>query len=800
MSDTPDLISIVRTPYALTALIAIRIEGTFIYDWLPVADLTKATYPAKARLLASWARLGQATGTDQQTLSDLLVVLLETVADPDRAQPSNPLPALWNAAPAPPKATRAHPRAFKGTKFQPPKASILPPTDLRPYLCDARSLRVVAAPLWKFEAMVRAELVQAGYSIAALDAAAMEFGPIATRRAPWNLPAPYALYLWRSARAKPARDRSRLLTRYHALELEADRKQLTAFAHLAAVAGLQRTCDWATGIHPLPPHRRIIVLEKLIAEGATLAPPIPEAADSLEEASALASDENFASWAEQLLLVMQRHASPDYLLAGFRIASQLSPGYPFRDVERCADFPQQDVEEIGISLDEHGWLPMGLWDRCGRLPGLPSLIRRSHWRSFAPDAARAYLQILINVIYTDLSPRALKEKWAVIAEHFPALGNLLLATSPEYQTKVVECVSDWFACWDDPTLFRRGAARGIPLLRRLAAPPFQPGVDIGRTMLSFLEEKDEATFRRILQAPDASFGALEKACRRDNYATLIARGLETLTRWQGEFIADCFLTNPHRLFRTAKLLGGVSAAARLQILRECQSPIQLALIEQRVRTWLKRGLPARDITKSDEHALRLLGSIRENRRGLRKFLNAYWSGDRQYLAQHPATVAWYRKQKPFPRHVWEQGISFPAGTCRIEMEQDPFEILKLGTYVGSCLEIGGLCAYSAVAVLLDANKRVLYARDDRNRVLARQLVAISDQGSLVCFPVYPLSATKVIQAEFKEYDQALATALGVPLYQPAEDDAGYEIGCVLSASWWDDGSWDFADSSVAVLR
>jgi hypothetical protein len=95
------------------------------------------------------------------------------------------------------------------------------------------------------------------------------------------------------------------------------------------------------------------------------------------------------------------------------------------------------------------------------------------------------------------------------------------------------------------------------------------------------------------------------------------------------------------------------------------------------------------------------------------------------------------------------------------------------------------------AALLDSNKRVLYARDVRNQVIARQLVAISDQDSLVCFFVYPLSASKEIKALFKEYDQAFSTALGLPLYQPTEGDAGYDIGSVRSVYWWDDMSWDF---------
>ena len=41
----------------------------------------------------------------------------------------------------------------------------------------------------------------------------------------------------------------------------------------------------------------------------------------------------------------------------------------------------------------------------------------------------------------------------------------------------------------------------------------------------------------------------------------------------------------------------------------------------------------------------------------------------------------------------------------------------MGTYVGSCLGLGGICADSSAAVLLDINKQVVYARDQHGRLL-----------------------------------------------------------------------------------
>jgi hypothetical protein len=125
---------------------------------------------------------------------------------------------------------------------------------------------------------------------------------------------------------------------------------------------------------------------------------------------------------------------------------------------------------------------------------------------------------------------------------------------------------------------------------------------------------------------------------------------------------------------------------------------------------------------------------------------------------------------------------------RLRLEQDPLEVLQLGTYVGSCLSIGGLCDYSAAAAALDINKQVIYARTRRGGVVARQLVAISDEGDLVAFAVYPLSAPRSVRRVFADYDQRFATALGLSV-RTAQRGTTYSVAEVLSENWWEDGAW-----------
>jgi hypothetical protein len=94
-------------------------------------------------------------------------------------------------------------------------------------------------------------------------------------------------------------------------------------------------------------------------------------------------------------------------------------------------------------------------------------------------------------------------------------------------------------------------------------------------------------------------------------------------------------------------------------------------------------------------------------------------------------------------------------------------------------------------------KQVLYAREAVGVVIGRQIVAYSETGELVCFSVYPMSASEELQALFAEYDRRFGAALGIPLFGAAEGvdtgDADYDIARILSSKWWDDGYWNPTD-------
>ena len=123
----------------------------------------------------------------------------------------------------------------------------------------------------------------------------------------------------------------------------------------------------------------------------------------------------------------------------------------------------------------------------------------------------------------------------------------------------------------------------------------------------------------------------------------------------------------------------------------------------------------------------------------------------------------------------------------LRLERDPLEVLRLGTHVGSCFGLGGDMAHSALAIMLDVNKVVVFARAGE-RVLGRQVLAISEAERLVPFEVYAQTcASPALLRLFKSYDEAFARQLGLPIERPGDES---EVELVLAASWWDDGTWD----------
>jgi len=110
----------------------------------------------------------------------------------------------------------------------------------------------------------------------------------------------------------------------------------------------------------------------------------------------------------------------------------------------------------------------------------------------------------------------------------------------------------------------------------------------------------------------------------------------------------------------------------------------------------------------------------------------------------------------------------------------------MGKYSSTCLALGGCNEHSAAAVMLDVNKQVVYARNEKGAVIARQLLAISEERKLVAFRVYPETLPDEVKFLFLDYDLQLAEALRIPLFDPEKEEK-YTISKIIARSWYDDG-------------
>jgi hypothetical protein len=220
---------------------------------------------------------------------------------------------------------------------------------------------------------------------------------------------------------------------------------------------------------------------------------------------------------------------------------------------------------------------------------------------------------------------------------------------------------------------------------------------------------------------------------------------------------------------------------------------RLELLENFVLQYLRKPFSHDTTTPGLDHAMQLMQGIRENRRQFKRFLHAFFQGKGKYIFDHPKTLQWIQDHPKIDQAVWHNGIEVSEnliehGTVTVQIESNPFEVLKMGTYVGSCLAIGGWYSFSAVSVLLDANKQVLYARNESGAVIARQLLAISDDNKLVCFDVYPVGISKAVKRLFRKYDHRFAKELKIDF-----SSSKYSVCNILSQDWYDDSVWNLKD-------
>lgn len=251
---------------------------------------------------------------------------------------------------------------------------------------------------------------------------------------------------------------------------------------------------------------------------------------------------------------------------------------------------------------------------------------------------------------------------------------------------------------------------------------------------------------------------------------------------------------------------GREAAARLaQVAAEAQLAAAEHLLGQCFEAHLARiaRIAVSDTGGRHDDAVNaavLLATVSQNRRLLRRLLRAYFAGERDWYGRHPGNAAFLKSMaaRGADAQAWlaRQPRAYPlpdaqGGRVHLWMETDPLRVLQMGNLFGTCLSAGDTNAFATVANACEANKRVVFARDDAGRSVGRQLIAINEEGGLVGFRVYSTvdsdAGGRGLRSIFRRYAAAVAARCGLRL---ADDGP---VPRLFAQAWYDDGVYSWTD-------
>jgi hypothetical protein len=867
--QTPLLIALWREEAGLkTTVSELTKAGSATFRTLPLGDLPVALLPARNDLLRDWYRLTQAR--DLQTVWPAFwhIFWASLAANAGQGTPKRPEKVQAVARPVP---TAAHPRAFRGTRYQPPKPP-QPALDLCTWMAEDRLLDAMFQRLEAVPLTLPPDSAETGFP---------QTTPLCVSRLlAWRMgsadgavePAPPAFrhhFDW-TLRTQKTATRLAWLNIWRALGCPDDGQLLALLARLCALAP---TATWCGALLPALPAERQTPALRAILHYQTYQQP----ADCLqpEELAALSEetpdDERFGVYINALFGNLRRGVNAGYTLAGCMIATATRErtSFCYLNVEHdCTDLHMADVQKMlaaaGANLAYWGTM---VWKLCGKFPGFSRVLRDTDWNRVDTESVDQWLSLFHSVTWHEdewSQSRQLAHGKALL-EAFAPCHSAMVHLSGKNQNKFVRMLRLIYDDWDSRNDFLASLPYILPLLTRLSQAPFAPDRNPGGILSNLVQSQNEKEWEALSETGDPIWLAVEKAIRRDNDDTLITRGFYALTRASPEWTLRALQEAPGSLLRTAHLLGGLGYDHRRQFLayvlqhsawfttdwqalrplEACRRiyalssetgidsplprrlrdylanrltlrpgqldrhikltlqrllPMQLRAIEEAMWAYIDKPYQWRHRSAAAAHAVRLAASLdaKDNGRGLRRVLRHYAESGRRFAhLDHPLNQAWFAAHPRIDRELWcHTGLQQQYGEITLGLETDPLEILMLGTYTGTCLGLGGLCDYSAAACLLDANKQVIYARDPRGRVIARQLLGIDEKERLVSFTVYPLESEKGLQKAFLEYDKTLASKLGLDRYQ--DDDAGYDLTIILASYAWDDGAWELDEAGLAA--
>lgn len=282
----------------------------------------------------------------------------------------------------------------------------------------------------------------------------------------------------------------------------------------------------------------------------------------------------------------------------------------------------------------------------------------------------------------------------------------------------------------------------------------------------------------------------------------LRRDLERIPRIQSQrdWLAAQPLLTPDQSARLARLTAEIAAseladpAWTRRRLDDRNDALQARAFARRLDEILRDllhesiGVAPQTLTPAWRDAVRFYVGESERNRGLLTRLLRFAAANpgRPIAATLPLGQAWLTAASTRMRtEPWlaprRRTVELAGQRHTITLEHDPLEVLRMGMPFDTCLSLSdGFNADSTILNAVDPNKRVLYVRDARGQVVARKLLAVSTDFTLLGYRLYLAADLPGIGAAVRSFCDELAADCTLALTDtgaPAQIHPGF---------WYDD--------------
>ncbi|MEW5818920.1 MAG: hypothetical protein AB1782_01900, partial [Cyanobacteriota bacterium] len=199
--------------------------------------------------------------------------------------------------------------------------------------------------------------------------------------------------------------------------------------------------------------------------------------------------------------------------------------------------------------------------------------------------------------------------------------------------------------------------------------------------------------------------------------------------------------------------------------------------------------PQSPISDDHKNAVFLFDGLKGNRRLLKKLIleskdNPYhWKINhhlnKEYIkkTRHKSILIdqWINGHRRLYKNV-HQNIPY----IHLYTENNPLKILHMGNYFNTCLSAGGSFSFSAITNACEINKHVIYATDHNNEIIARQLIALTNDGNILTFEIYN-RADFELEIYFIKFVKEFARICNAKLVSEGK------VESIITPHWYDDG-------------